>query len=248
MRQTAGYRLHPTLVVTRYDTVASARGAGNQAAVPPDVYLALERSIGVEEGERGSSSAAIECYSSPLNHRQASWPGGGGADTMPLFGTAFPDVDAPFGGVGRFEDLASGDLRVWPPCGHRLLLLNPPFGPRQMLRLASTLTELLQREATAPRRRTTALVVVPSLAERGEHAPHLDAFQTSPFTVAAMRLPAGDHYFLAGLAHQRTRPRALSKPHRHESAIYLLSSCPESAASTSGAVMEAVHAAFRPPL
>ena len=50
-------------MLAHYDGFAGAGGAGNQAAVPPAVYAALEAWAGAPAG------SVIEAFASPLNHR-----------------------------------------------------------------------------------------------------------------------------------------------------------------------------------
>jgi len=225
-------------MIARYDAVSGTAGAGAQAAVPEAVYGAFERAAG--------DGAALEAYASPLNHRMHRPP------SQPLrFGTAFADTDAPFGGVGRFETCAARLLADGGGGGgggaaapHQLLLINPPFGPRDMLSMAAALEQqLAARRDGVP---LTAVVVVPTLSARaapGGEAPHMAALEASPHIVASARLAAGQHAYVHGLAHRRTRVRSVLRAAAHESAVLVLSTHPERA-RLGGAVVDAVRRAF----
>jgi hypothetical protein len=239
----------------------------------------------------------------PDQHMPNQHVGRGARAPPPVcFGSAFPDTDAAFGGAGPFDTHSdalhapqprsthgsSGGSRDGNRDGsrggsrgggaHRLLLLNPPFGPREMLGLARALEAVLHAEvvsssevvsgsevvssAASPHaepgstRRTprlaqqgctstSALVVVPSLAARGGGTPpHLAALLASPHLAGSVRLKAGEHSFLHGIAHRISR-RSPHRPHRHESVALLLSSHP-AAREAAAAVLEAVRVAFRP--
>jgi hypothetical protein len=89
----------------RYETLF-ANNSGSQGAVPPIVFDLLRKLVNVDG----------ECFASPLNH------------TLPLYFSAFPDVDQPFGSLGSFFDdrynvVVSG---CW-EC-------NPPFDIRSISR------------------------------------------------------------------------------------------------------------------
>ena len=277
----------------RYDAVAGEAGAGTQAAVPAAVYEAFGHSwpraaaVSGEGGEGGEGEGwptVLEGFASPLNHHMPNQHIGRGARALPpvCFGSAFPDTDAAFGGAGRFD--THSDALHAPQHrstrgsrgggrgggAHRLLLLNPPFGPREMLGLARTLEAELHAEVVrsevvsstasphaergsarrAPRpaqgcTSTSALVVVPSLAARGGGTPpHLAALLASPHLAGSVRLAAGEHSFVHGIAHRISR-RSPHRPHGHESVALLLSSHP-AAREAAAAVLEAVRVAFRP--
>ena len=183
-------------LLARYDGMGGGtHGAGNQAAVPPEVFEAFE---GWASEPLGS---CVECFASPLNHRSIavapSTAHGSArkkksrgarhrpAATRPLaegparFYSAFADVDTPFGSLGSF--LAQQGPPP-PTGGHTLLLLNPPFFPRHMEAIAPTLARFFSAiRASLPAetassaaaadtpppspRRITALVVVPAVGD-----------------------------------------------------------------------------------
>ena len=226
-------------MLARYDAVSGTAAAGVQAAVPDAVYGAFEQAAG--------GGAALEAYASPLNHRMHRTP------SRPLrFGTAFADTDAVFGGVGRFEACAArlladggGDGGAAEP--HQLVVVNPPFGPRDMLSMAAALEQQLAARRCGA---LTAVVVVPTLSARaagGEMAPrtapHMAALEASPHIVASARLAAGQHVYVHGLAHRRTRVRSVLRAAAHESALLVLSTHPERA-RLGGAVADAARRAF----
>ena len=228
-------------MLARYDAVSGTAAAGAQAAVPDAVYSAFEHAAGGE---------ALEAYASPLNHRMRPTP-----SQPPRFGTAFADTDVPFGGVGRFDTCAArlltdgggdgGGGGVTQP--HQLLLVNPPFGPRDMLSMAAALEQQLAARRDGA---LTAVVVVPTLSARamgGEAAPHaaphMAALEALPSAVASVRLAAGQHRYVHGLAHRRTRVRSVLRPSAHETAVLVLSTHPQRA-RIGAAVVDAVKAAF----
>lgn len=213
-------------MLARYDAVSEA-GAGAQAAVPAGVYRAFHQAW-PREAEVGE--AVVEGFASPLNHQLV-------AARRVDFGTAFADTDAPFGGVGPFETHADALCSNSP---HTLLLLNPPFGPREMLAMSHRLERTLARADGA----TSALVAVPSLEARGGTPPHLAALEASPHLVGEpLRLGAGEHAYVDGRAHRMTRRKTI-RAARHESVVLLLSSHP-AARGAAGAVLGAVRDSFR---
>lgn len=128
---------------------------------------------------------------------------------------------------------------------HRLLVINPPFGPSDVTSAVQSIAALAAREeATASRVRTSALLVVPALAS-GTPAPHCALIEALPCLAGSMTLAGGDHLFMHGAAYRRTRQLPL-QPHRHDSAVYFLSSH-GSAAQLSEAVLCAVREAFAAP-
>ena len=119
---------------TRLIPVLYSGGAGNQAAVPPDVFTGFTSWAGAGE------DSVIEAFASPLNHRlgdhgargartaetmkkektkektnvagagtAAETKSGGdqGGRSAPFYCSAFPDVDQPFGAVSSFLSLPS---------------------------------------------------------------------------------------------------------------------------------------------
>mmetsp|Transcript_13579 Transcript_13579/g.47302 ORF Transcript_13579/g.47302 Transcript_13579/m.47302 type:complete len:464 (-) Transcript_13579:584-1975(-) len=85
-------------MLSRYETMTKNGGAGNHAAVPPDVFTMFE------QWAKQKAGSAVECFASPLNHRLCDWKSRKRESI--LFATAFPDVDAPFGGGARFFSAA----------------------------------------------------------------------------------------------------------------------------------------------
>jgi len=236
----AAFRRRAFRMLARYDGVGGGLGgAGNQAAVPSEVYAALETAFDAPAG------SAAEAFASPLNHRlhrdRAARAGAARQAAVPSwFGTAFPDVDRPFGSIGSFFSLA----RLPPspptttptptPTPPHLMLLNPPFVSWAMEALTPALTRLLSSAAAdgdasggraygaAP---AVALVVVPALGKRShDEARHVDLLEGSSFLRCHGAVAAGEHSFVTGLAHRRTRGHGR---HRHASryptALYVLS-------------------------
>jgi len=196
--------------------------------VPPEVYEVLERWAGAP------SLSAIEAFSSPLNHRIGAHP----ADPSFWFGSAFADVDAPFGGAGSFLSIDSRRLAGRQPA---LLLANPPFFADHMLSTERVLSRML-RAADA-----IALVVVPALAGRPHaDAPHCAPLAASPLTRAAVSLRAGEHSFVSGVAHRRTRGFHHRRLSRHDTDVFVMSSARLAAAEV-GRLCDGVRRAFGPP-
>ena len=202
----ATFRKQLFALLARYDALAArpnrrgasstqGGGAGSQAAVPSPVIHAFETWAGAPP------ASCVECFASPLNHRDlfasrqhqgVPWTQGDIRSLLgapPWYGSAFADVDAPFGGGRSFFDgdrsaAPSRQLSYQAPNNggeqlpssprHRLLLLNPPFSPQPMARLLPSLHAIL---AASNEVRTTALVVVPSsfaqlIISSSEEGPH----------------------------------------------------------------------------
>ena len=239
-------------LLCRYDALCGdgGGGAGNQGAVPASVYSALEDWAGEPRG------AAVEGFASPLNHRlmavdfRALGP-------PPWYGSSFLEVDAPFGG-GASLFLANGEAaaafqarlprridsathRSEEPATdtgggtneaphHRLLLLNPPYGPREMSSMIDSLDALFRTESawvppvrtqgcihpTASKAvRTTALVVVPHTHGHRDPSPHHARLASSPWLVGSAILAPDEHVgFVDGRAHERNAPRTLGRAGR----------------------------------
>ena len=182
-------------LLCHYTTVAN----GNQAAIPAAVYATFERWARQPEG------TVFEAYASALNHRRTRRPR--------RFGTAFPGVDGPFGGLGPF-----GAFRLPDDGGeHRLVLANPPFCPE-------TLAELAPRVAGVLDDRTTCVVVVPAKAGRlGHDSAHLAALRALD-PLAEETLAPHRHAFLPAAAF---KPRARPANHPElESQLLVFSSRP----------------------
>ena len=128
---------------------------------------------------------------------------------------------------------------------HRLLVVNPPFGPGDITSAVQSIAALAAtEEAAGSRVRTSALLVVPARVS-GEPAPHCALIEALPCCVDTMVLAGGSHLFMHGAAFRRTRQPPL-QPHRHDSAVYFLSTH-GAAAQLSEAVLSAVRAAFVTP-
>lgn len=84
-------------VLMRYGLLLGDKGynQGPQAAIPPSVMAALH----------GAFDVTAEAFASPLNAQ------------LPLYGSLFPDTDAPFGSLGSFFDVdfTAGHVEVNPP-------------------------------------------------------------------------------------------------------------------------------------
>ena len=218
-------------MLARYEGLAGLNGAGNQAAVPHQVYSCFESWAGAPNG------SAVEAFASPLNHRMEPT-----MESRVQFGSAFPDVDAPFGSLGRFTELprlprgcahshelprlprgsngrADGrtDGRTSPsfPRGsaHTLVLANPPFFQPILDALEPKLWDLLHAAPDA-----IALCVVPATGAREpSEAPHVQALRASPLTRGSVNLPAGEHAYASGVAHRLTwrEPSATRRSTRH---------------------------------
>ena len=214
-------------MLARYEGLAGLNGAGNQAAVPHQVYSCFESWAGAPNG------SAVEAFASPLNHRMEP-----AMESRVQFGSAFPDVDAPFGSLGRFTELprlprGSDEPRLprgsdgWtdgrtdgrtPPrlprgSAHTLVLANPPFFQPTLDALEPKLRDLLRAAPDA-----IALCVVPATGAREpSEAPHVQALRASPLTRGSINLPAGEHAYASGVAHRLTwrEPSATRRSTRH---------------------------------
>jgi hypothetical protein len=216
--------------------------------VPASVYSALEDWAGEPRG------AAVEGFASPLNHRLMDLRALG---PPPWYGSSFLEVDAPFGG-GASLFLANGEAaaafqarlprridsamhRSEEPATdtgggtnegphHRLLLLNPPYGPREMSSMIDSLDAIFRAESALlpPVRalgcirptaseavRTTALVVVPHTHGHRDPSPHHARLASSPWLVGSAVLAPDEHVgFVDGRAHERNAPPTLGRAGR----------------------------------
>jgi len=123
-------------VLARYETF-TGNAAGLQGAVTHASFDALEAILGVHG----------ECFASPLNCH------------FPVYCSAFPDTDAPFGSVGSFH--------TWSPRSG-CFEANPPFVNDAMLAMARRLMELLDG-AQERGDRLAFFVVVPAWSDAYFH-------------------------------------------------------------------------------
>jgi hypothetical protein len=104
----------------------------------------------------------------------------------------------------------------------RLLLLNPPYGPREMSAMIDSLEAIFRAEsASLPPAHadggtsTTALVVVPRLTPSGHldpSSPHHARLASSPWLIGCAVLAPDEHAgFVDGRAHERNAPRRLAR-------------------------------------
>ena len=219
-----------------------------------------------EEWAGAAHGATVECFASPLNHRNlwSADTGGAAGDTSlwtlprptaahlarggvdrpaahatrqllgpaPWYGSAFPDVDACFGGGADFfsapaalparpplfspppplPDSSPPSLASSPP-NHRLLLVNPPFGPKPLGGVIETLHAILGAPAEEAQR-TTILLVTPWRAGRlspdstDPSSDYLSAIDASPYLAGSAVLEAGRHAFVHGRAHEKSSRKA----------------------------------------
>lgn len=218
-------------MLARYEGLAGLNGAGNQAAVPHQVYSCFESWAGAPNG------SAVEAFASPLNHRMEP-----AMESRVQFGSAFPDVDAPFGSLGRFTELprlprGSDEPRLprgsdgWtdgrtdgrtPPrlprgSAHTLVLANPPFFQPTLDALEPKLRDLLLDAPDA-----IALCVVPATGAREpSEAPHVQALRASPLTRGSINLPAGEHAYASGVAHRLAPCEPMRDAAQHTASLAL---------------------------
>lgn len=157
-------------------------------------------------------------YASALNHR---------ATSTAAFGSAFPDVDGPFGG---------GDPRALPSSGdHPLVVANPPFDSAALAALPAAVERALADG------RATVAVVAPEVAGRLDaRSAHLRSLR-SLGPLAAQSLPPDRHVFERG----DWRPRA-GPPNRPglTSALLVFSRRPAATAASGEALATALATAW----
>ena len=216
------FSAHLFRLLCRYDGLAGSAGAGNQAAVPSQVYEAFERWAEVPSG------SAIEAFASPLNHRPTGEPSEDSPE--PIFGSAFPDVDGVFGSVGSFFSWASLPPRALKkPEAPTLIIANPPFLRPHLDGIAPMVASLVD----ATPNDIVALCVMPAQASRSDdEAPHCKVLRDSPLTRGVLELAAHEHGFCSGIAHRQTFSSRL-KPSAHATAVYVLSGAEMGAGSVS---------------
>ena len=245
-------------MLVRYDGLGGgAGGSGNQAAVPAQVFSAMERWAKAEPG------SCVEAFASPINHRLAKYS----KDSAPAwFGSAFWDVDSAFGSLGSFLT-SDALLQKSAQCHHSTFVLNPPFIASHMEAIPEHLNRHFNKLKTdeselasfphRQRRYASALVVVPGRGvKQPAAAPHRIMLHKSPWFRGSISLAGGTHGFEHGLQHcrhQNINSVAL-RPSFHETEVHVLSTySPDELASaleTTGTfedVLRGVSAAFSVP-
>lgn len=164
-------RLYAMLL--RYQSV---RAPGYQAALGKPVWAVLCASLGV----------GVEGCASPLNC------------FLPAYGSAFPDVDGPFGSRGSF-------LRFKPLAGS--YAVHPPPVPAILDATAEHVLATLAASAAAPggQHALSFVIVLPDGAGAKEGRAH-QSLSNSPFLRATIRLSAAEHGYADGAAHKRSDP------------------------------------------
>lgn len=176
-----------TLLI-RYRAVG---GPGFHAAIGAPVVEALRTTL----------STGLECFASSLN-----------AATQ-RFGTAFPDVDAPFGGVGDF---------FWGGClpAGAAVTLNPPFEPATLARAAGAVVAAL-KAADAAGTRLTAAFVCPAWRDGAAWPVLTQDASAWALTPHPTILAAADHGFRDGTPHQAVHPHRASP---YDTAVFVYQS------------------------
>lgn len=161
----------------------SIQGHGFQAAAGPNVFDLLRQQL----------SVGFECFASPLNAH------------FSRFGSAFPDVDAPFGSSGSF-------FRMKPR--HGSYEVNPPFVPSILTAAAQHMLQLLQA-AEADGGALGFVVLMPGWQE----VPGWQLLNSSSFLRQSLLIAAADHGYCDGASHQR---RDLYRQSPYDSSIMFL--------------------------
>eukprot|EP00928_Gymnodinium_smaydae_P083900 TRINITY_DN67145_c0_g1_i1.p1 TRINITY_DN67145_c0_g1~~TRINITY_DN67145_c0_g1_i1.p1 ORF type:complete len:398 (-),score=66.62 TRINITY_DN67145_c0_g1_i1:336-1433(-) len=150
----------------------SLQGHGFQAAIGKPVWEVLQKYLEV----------GCECFASPLNAY------------LPAFGSAFADVDSPFGSRGSFFNFkaTAGSFAA-----------NPPFVHEVMDATAQHVLSILAAASSAPGGPALSFaVIIPGWKENsGFQAMDKSAFLRDKFVIAA-----SDHGFADGASHQRQDP------------------------------------------
>ncbi|WIA19184.1 hypothetical protein OEZ85_003829 [Tetradesmus obliquus] len=158
--------LHQRLfaLLLRYKSI---QGHGFQAAAGPPVFELLRQKLAV----------GFECFASPLNAH------------FNKFGSAFPDVDGPFGSAGSFfrMQLKHGSYEA-----------NPPFVPALLTATAQHVLALLQ-QAEAAGGALSFCVLVPGWTEVAGWG----LMNSSSFLQRSLVVAAADHGYCDGASHQR---------------------------------------------
>ena len=155
------------------------RGGGMQGAVMPDTFAVLQRFFPLQE--------ILECFASPWNAQ------------LPLFASAFEDLDTHFGSVGDFRqlDLSEGVYQV-----------NPPFSPGLMVQMVEQLDEKLA-VATQESKRLTFFVIVPTAQDEGSQPAPAKRHAEKSFSTMIkqcrlhMVLASREHGYVEGAQHLR---------------------------------------------
>ena len=165
----------------------SLQGHGFQAGIGPPVWSFLQQKLGV----------GVEGFGSPLNAY------------LPAFGSAFPDVDGPFGSRGSFFGMrpTSGSFAA-----------NPPFVHNVMGACAEHIGKLLTDAADAQPVGNHALSYIVFLPGWQEGAGY-QALSASPFLRRRILVAAADHGYCDGAIHQRQEPYRASP---YDTAVFVL--------------------------
>ena len=165
----------------------SLMGHGFQAAIGPPVWKVIGEKLGV----------GVEGFGSPLNAY------------LPAFGSAFPDVDGPFGSRGSFFGMR-------PKAGS--FAANPPFVHNVMSATAEHIDKLLAEAAAAEPVGNHALSYTVFLPGWQEGAGY-QSLSKSKFLRRRVLIAAADHGYCDGAAHQRQDPYRFSP---YDTAIFVL--------------------------
>jgi phosphorylated CTD-interacting factor 1 len=158
------------------------RGGGMQGAVMPDTFAVLQRFFPLQE--------ILECFASPWNAQ------------LPLFASAFEDLDTHFGSVGDFRQLVLSE---------GVFEVNPPFSPGLMVKMVEQVNEKLAA-ATQESKQLTFFVIVPTAEEDSpgsappakRHAEKsFSAMIHSPYCRLHVVLASREHGYVEGAQHLR---------------------------------------------
>eukprot|EP00879_Flechtneria_rotunda_P019913 GHRR01020930.1.p1 GENE.GHRR01020930.1~~GHRR01020930.1.p1 ORF type:complete len:319 (+),score=124.78 GHRR01020930.1:528-1484(+) len=138
-----------------------------QAAAGPTVFDVLKRHLAI----------GFECFASPMNTH------------FSCYGSAFSDVDGPFGSAGSFfrMNLKHGSYEA-----------NPPFVPAILTATAKHILTLLQA-AEAAQAAVSFTVLMPGWTE----VEGWKLLQQSSFLRNSLMVAAADHGYCDGASHQR---------------------------------------------
>jgi phosphorylated CTD-interacting factor 1 len=161
-------------LLCRYDMI---QGAGLQAGLPGSVMDVLLQRF----------DCRMECFASPLNCR------------YDRFGSAFPDVDGPFGSRGSFFDWAER-LGEYESEDGLCLQANPPFCDGLIAELNKTISEVLSSDLQSNRQCPIMFVVfVPAWRDANCYQLLLD----NPFLTKHILLEQCQHWYAEGTRHRR---------------------------------------------
>ena len=179
----AALHLRLFAVLLRYKSI---QGHGFQAAIGPPVWRCVVKSLGV----------GVEGFGSPLNAY------------LPAFGSAFADIDGPFGSRGSFFGMRpmSGSFAA-----------NPPFVHNVMTSTAEHIHSLLTTasEQAVGSHALSFVVFLPGWQEGGGY----QQLSASPFLRRRVLIAAADHGYCDGAAHQRQDPYRYSP---YDTAVFVL--------------------------